>query len=681
MGQIDNNPKPNPVRGRLFYLLASLTVMISCSALPRGFSSTPPSLSAYFMYIAQLIRSDIRARQESGLTKYVRYSKDGRKLFAVTGDDLQFRVWDIASRRHVATLKDSIYWNPGDFGFSSDDSMFTLCSNSKPIIHVWRTEDYRMIKEITYPAGARDLWISKVAFTRDGRYFVVDPSISKLLVFDTNDWLLKTDISGQRFQDVVPDGPGPEAIFCVPRADNHSVEVIDVATGGLVDKLGPFDCPLDFVATDHDGRRLCLGNEAVLIFFDLQEKKEILRLVTTKYQGYGAFTFDSRYFVYLANSNETYAVRVAEGEKPVKLSTSRARKVLHFVNFALHPSTHEAIVSCGPVVEIIDVATLDVKARFSIDSETVVRLGYSPDGRCVAIGALGDEWIRIHDAGSGQPLHKLYPLDFPTGSFEYARASGARVSIQRLHWTRLIEVYYEQKARFLSAGKVMFTSLALTADERYLATGFEDGTIHVWDFSKVKDMKKNRMLEVDWSQVVQVSDSGIVSLAWAPESEHLYCADGRGDIFVCSLNQGIACSLLAHAGSRIQSMKCSPDGRWLACAREDGVVSLVGTGDGAAGTSFPHGAAAVLDASFNSDGGQLVSSDTWGRVRVWDIVSGRLMKILQTSEAPVMKVSFDIDPRYILTVDAVGTYRKLDLSTESVVEEEPGVLHSHIPHH
>lgn len=254
----------------------------------------------------------------------------------------------------------------------------------------------------------------------------------------------------------------------------------------------------------------------------------------------------------------------------------------------------------------------------------VLSVDYSRDGKWVASTSYRGD-IKIWDAKTGRAVKELegvYHVSFSPNSellavfidgtqdvVLYRTASWERAG--RFHWTEPI-------IKVRSNGTFVFSN-----DSQKLAIGTRSGKLMIWDVDK-------KVLLESW----QAHTTAISSVAWSPDNRYLASGGNDGMVQLWRDNGELVKTNKRH-NSKINSMSFSPDGRlllstenyinFLAQKITDEVVSELDTPD-------------IIESSYNSDGSLLQLNEWKGDlhddhdsciIQVWDTKEKACLKSLK----------------------------------------------------
>lgn len=182
-------------------------------------------------------------------------------------------------------------------------------------------------------------------------------------------------------------------------------------------------------------------------------------------------------------------------------------------------------------------------------------------------------------------------------------------------WTR-IRIYSNKSA--------LVSGLAWSPDNRYIASAYWDGTIHVWEVA------------TGTTQVVYRQPNGVFSLAWSPHDEYI-ASSGAGEmqgsydytVHVWRADSGERVFAYAGHAASVGSLAWSPDGKRLASGSAGSVTaaSEVHIWEATTGANvvrcnmqgYPYNSGL----SWSPDGVYLAGGGASPYVLIWDAHSGR----------------------------------------------------------
>ncbi len=271
------------------------------------------------------------------------------------------------------------------------------------------------------------------------------------------------------------------------------------------------------------------------------------------------------------------------------------------------------------------------------DSEAVLRgltgrvrsLRWSPDGRLLA-GASDDGSIRVWDVARG--LQHGAPLSVGPGS-------------------SALDVDWSPDGRSLVG--VFGRQVSLS---RYAGSEIDD--LRIWEIARPRTDPE-----------VPTTPTGPIRVAqWSPDGRYLACADPAGILSVWSAEGGSLqrLSRTDRTIAELSRLAWSPDGSTIAVAADDGIrLWRWGGGDGGDGGDPGRAlwdSGGTLGLAWSPDGRRLASSDDRGSVLLWDAsspgrVSTALVRGRSRQEGPSVQVRdlvWALDGRELSGIDSRG---------------------------
>jgi hypothetical protein len=166
------------------------------------------------------------------------------------------------------------------------------------------------------------------------------------------------------------------------------------------------------------------------------------------------------------------------------------KDILHGIAFA--PDGQTLVTWCrGHIVHIWDMRTGHELRQFPLAGKDLLdrnpmvswTAALSPDGRLLA--ACAYDRLSLYEMATGKELREALRLPYSTNSHFAFSADGRTLAmdVMKDSAVRLIEVHTLQERQQLQGHRASISSLAFSADNRFLVSGSEDTTALIWDLT------------------------------------------------------------------------------------------------------------------------------------------------------------------------------------------------------
>jgi WD40 repeat protein len=414
---------------------------------------------------------------------------------------------------------------------------------------------------------------------------------------------------------------------------------------GVVARLGTERLALGnavFLAFSPDGRRLAAhnGGESLRIW-DVATGKELLRLTTPAFRGYGTGMTP------LAFSPDSKAIALACSVEWVRGGNRQA------------------------TVRVWEVATGKELHCFGGLQRQAIRLVFSPDGRYLFSGGYQAPLLRWDLTRGGAPKEygNFHAVDFLAISRDSKTLTA--VTYNQGDWSKRIFLRWDV-ATGKEIGRHTLTTAgsgtgALSPDGDVFAAPDVDGkSIALLD--PLTGRKRIQAHESDSPALISISADGttMTSSSW------------KGSIRVWDAATGKLRTRFKTPSTRVSCAALSPDGKWLALSgRADGAVHLWDVATGRELHSFVGHRGGPLTIAFLKDGKEIATVNREGRpiagnitawadwsFRRWDAATGAERAVTSPNpKGEVWHTSFSADGRLLASVIQDGTLRLWDVES------------------
>ncbi|TFK89203.1 WD40 repeat-like protein [Polyporus arcularius HHB13444] len=206
------------------------------------------------------------------------------------------------------------------------------------------------------------------------------------------------------------------------------------------------------------------------------------------------------------------------------------------------------------------------------------------------------------------------------------------------------------------------TSLAVSPDSKWVASGSEDTTIILWDTEDQSVVRK-------WEASVET----VWHLAFSPDSQRLAASGNEGRVVIWDVEQGDELGTLEGHTETVHTVVWSPDGTKLATGSDDMTVRIWDAETYQQIRSLEGHNAMVTFVMFSPDGKLLASGGADYNCRLWVVETGELKHELSGHKGMVWTAAFDPEVRRVATASDDGSVRIWSVETG----EELVILHEH----
>jgi WD40 repeat protein len=489
--------------------------------------------------------------------------------------------------------------------FSPDDKFIVTCGEDRTA-RIWDVQSGEVIRILRHDGP-----VHYAKFSPDGKLLATVSDFSRLNIWRTDDW--------QKIREVTLE-------------HGRDTRFLGGYGGGAV-------------SLSEDFSRVAVFKGSIIEVWDLNEGKKIFQddaRISAKEKGYGYAGWVGNWYyntVCLSPDGKKLAATVYRWyPEVVRVWDVETGNLL----FDLKGHTH----SCGTCVTFskdgqflasgsrdTTVIVWDLKEGSAIhrffgpkEWAWVDSVAFSPDGRLIAAGYFGENWVRVFDVAKGEEVAKIdytplwidSPVSAERVAFSHdgkllAIASGEGVGTWETNGWKLVKIF-ATKIRDTLCARFSPTGNQIVFGDYY-------GCVRVFDIESKSDILS-----------IRIHKSPTAAVAFSPDGKFVASGDESGNVAILDISgRKVIKSWTAHQRP-IRSLNFSPDGNAIVTGSWDGRARLWDIRSGEMKGEFSgkltitSNPAYCLD--FSEDGSLLAVGFADG-VRIFDINSGSIVKWIE----------------------------------------------------
>jgi WD40 repeat protein/serine/threonine protein kinase len=421
---------------------------------------------------------------------------------------------------------------------------------------------------------------------------------------------------------------GPDGRRLAAAGFDRRAEVWDTTTGGLVHALPHPGGLVLGVAYNPDGLLATVGEDKVVRVWDATGRELLGLREHTGWCGCVAFSPDG---LRLVSAGSDGAVRLWDatplrGDERQELASFEMHSD-EVWSVAINP-VGPGIVSAGwhmsPSALLWDADDAEkrrVRTPFSGHEDITFCVAWHPLGRRVASAgaAKGRFSVKVFDATTGAEVYPLKAADRPEFFAVAFSPIHGRYLVTGKGNNGPVEVWDAkdgQRIRLLGTHGSPVRGLALSPDGGLLATAGADGTVKVWDATRLGEKQDS---QEPLRTFPAHSPGAGLDVAFSPDGKRLAMSGKEYTVKICDVESTRELLVLRGHNGDVHTVAFSPDDRWVASAGEDSTVKVWDSHTGELVRSFRGHTGMVTSLAFTPDGKLLVSGSRDHKVKLWDM--------------------------------------------------------------
>jgi WD40 repeat protein len=539
---------------------------------------------------------DVASKQELATLKgftasvwRVAFSPDGKTL--ATGSlDKNVKLWDVGSKRELATLRGST-GHVTDVTFSPDGR--TLAVAGFDSVKLW---DVASRKELATLKGLA--YVS--AFSPDGRILVVGGGSHVAKLWDVVSKRELATLTGH-MDSVGCVAFSPDGKTLATGSSDKTVKLWDVGSKQEVAMLTSSEGVTD-VAFSPDGRTIAVAGQNNVILWDVASRRELIRLGGhTDFVRAVAFSADGKT---LATASDDRTAKLWQITSQDELAKLRGHKDA-VLSVAFSPDSRMfATGGADNTVRLWD-ATSQRELATLAEEENALSVAFSPDGKTFATG--GEQGtVKLWNTTTHQKLATLNnELLGAVLSLAFS-PDGKTLVAAGFNIAKLWDVASRRELATFTLQSGQLTGVAFSPDGKTLAIAGWDWTVRLWDVASRRELLK-----------LEGHKDVINSVAFSPDGRTLATGSNDKTVKLWDAATGRELKTLTGHSGNITCLAFSPDGRTLATGSEDKLVKLWSTATYQELLTLKGHLGAISSLAFSPDGKLLATGSYDQYVRLW----------------------------------------------------------------
>ncbi|MFJ2865866.1 trypsin-like peptidase domain-containing protein [Kitasatospora sp. NPDC087314] len=530
------------------------------------------------------------------------FSPDGRILATGGVGDAQgsVQLWDVESRRQLATLAGVHGSWPISAAFSPDGTTLAVGGGADQEVRLWDVRTHGQLAVLTGHTGQ----VLAVVFSPDGTVLASTGGDATVRLWDVRSRTELATLTGHRGA-VRAVAFSPDGQTLATAGQDWTVRLWDAPARRALVTLNGHTREVNSVAFSPDGSALAsAGEDSTVRLWDMRVGRPL-----AVFAGQGgamrpvAFSPDGRT---LATGGRDPSARLWDVRTHRQLAVLTGREGM-LLTLAFSPDGRTlATASDDGTATLWDTATDREVATLTGHTGLVGALAFSPDGRTLATGSYVDGTVRLWDVSSHRLLTILRgtssPVVFSPDGSTLATGGGLTAPTVKL-W----DVRHPDQPAVLSGHTGLVGSAAFSPDGALLATGSWDGTVRLWNV-------RTRTQEA----ALTGHTGSTQSVAFSPDGNTLASGGWDATVRLWDVRTRTQKAALTGHADIVWNVAFSPDGNTLASSSQDSTVRLWNIQTRSQVALLTGHTGNVSSGLFSPDGALLATNGGDSTVRLWD---------------------------------------------------------------
>ena len=564
------------------------------------------------------IRSDLdqlaRDSETASFRQWVDFCHDGKHV-VVIGDDHTVNLISIVSGETLRTFighTDTLKWID-----CSPDGKLLATASFDHTLRLWDigTGD-ELRKLVLYPK------IEEFTFSNDGRQLIVYVFLRQIETYDLEELLdrnNKNPVATQYFGDPAYGGiaVSPDSRRIATALWDNRILICDHEYNELIRLSGHVDFACTFVFNGDGTRLVSTSADRTVRLWDTTTGREVLvlgrfdpfnSLIAFGKDDYQLIVGDHSKMLRVFDSSPLAAQPVLTDSRVLRGHTSGIGSINYspdgqqLVSVSIDSGVYLWSISDGKRIHTIGMDDSTSNGQFSFDGDWITAVGVE-DGRYA---------VKVWEAKP--PYHERFfrPSDRELAAVTFSANSRYVVVAGAEGLLRVYDWQSDSKTSIGELGRhsIFVMHIAASPDGRYLAsTGF-DGSVKIWDAT--------RLYEWQEGHVVYEGGASFFWVGFSSDSKRLAMGGRDGDIEILDVESGKTNVAIPHAhGDQVSCVCFNPNGKYIASCGADRTVRVWKAETGRPVDIFLEHKEPVVSVAFSPDGKHVASAGFDQTIRIW----------------------------------------------------------------
>ena len=555
------------------------------------------------------------------------------KLLASASKDNTIKLWEIKT----GTLLRTYYGHSKDVRtvcFSPDGSIIASGGDDQGI-KIWDTKSGNLIRVIRGHSGS----INTICFSPDGIYIISGSSDNTIKVWDTNSGKLIKSLSGHQgfINSLCCTNDG---LYIISGGSDASIKIWNLQTNKLVRTLKKHISSVNTVIFESNSKSIisCSNDNTIIIWnFDtgsivqtLDSPEKHLSYINTV-----ACSFDGKYIVSGSADKTVKIWNMNTGDLIKTISGYKGHK--ESINAVCFSPDGKFILSASDdsSIKIWNVKTGKLHKDFSGNTNSINEIKFSPDGKWLA-SAYADKTIKIWNIQNGSLQKDNLLLEHTKDVNTLCYSSDGKFIVSGGNDKKIIIWNLESKTINNIKSKAAIHSIKLSSDNKNIFANSNQDILKI-------DIKTKKP-----SLIYKGNTSDVLSIDLSPDDRYIAAGYTDNSVIVWNVSSASIFKKLTAHKSYVTVVRFSPDGKYIVSGSSDNSLIRWNFKDNDDYYKVIYGHVSTISSiAFSPDRKYIVSGSWDNTVKLWNLNSGKLLYTFIAKSSSVQTVDYDKSGKYI----------------------------------